>query len=62
MIPTACGQMEIKTLCHVNYQDGMCWISKEEGKGYTFEELDNFYALSEDDLRKVLDKLKECNE
>lgn len=40
----------------------ICWVNKDENKGFTLLELldEDFFGLSGEDLRKVMDRLNEC--
>jgi len=40
----------------------VCWVNKDENKGFTMLELldEDFFGLSGDDLRNILDTLNEC--
>jgi hypothetical protein len=44
----------------VDLDTKICWISKEEKIGFTLRELNNRYSIDEVDLRKITDRLNEC--
>lgn len=61
VLGAACGTgLKIDSLCIMDPGEGMCWVNKGQGKGIKISEMENFYALNEADLKKVVDKLNEC--
>ena len=61
-------ELSLDSLCILEIPEGndvkldqiVCWVDKEEGIGYTIREVNEFFALNEVDLRKITDRLNEC--
>lgn len=51
---------EFKTLCIIDTDEFICWRSKEKNEGFSFSEMNNWYALSNEEFEIILDTLLEC--
>jgi hypothetical protein len=64
-----CGSGEkLESLCILNIPDKMCWVDKEAGEGFTFEQIRKLlddhnmatFCVREDDYKRVTDRLRDC--
>ena len=62
------GELSLDSLCileipegqHVSMDTKVCWVDKEKSQGFTLKEIHSFFSLNETDLRKITDRLNEC--
>jgi hypothetical protein len=58
---TACSTPnQLESLCVLRPKDGMCWVKKKEGIGQEILSLDGYYAVSENDARRLYQRINEC--
>lgn len=57
-----CGStVQIDSLCIVDTHKNVCWIDQAVDEKLPISEIDTWFAMDEDDFRKILNKLNECD-
>ena len=59
--------INLDSLCIIELPEGeiakdqiICWVDKEKGEGFTLEQLNGGFHINEVDLRKITERLNEC--